>query len=367
MKIFLSPIGCEENNKLFLFIVLLTITIFERGCMNNTLYQWKVIETFDNEIVSIEFASPVKGWMSELLVEKTVKTEMWEEYKKGANRIQLTEDGGKTWQVIYESTGSLIEQLQYMDSTGWLLGVKSVYQEGQPHPNFMLFRSMNEGSYWEKFCELPVPHAVRGFHFFDEHKGYIWTLKKIFFTSNSGKQWKLITSEANISYKGRVYNVGQEQMIYFIANKKKEIKGINPWERKKVNFFLPNDVKAESILANPSQSMVYVIVKTSNKEIKILGYEHNQLIFKENIPIKKQDIIIQSFAYGEDLINLVGSTEAFFKSYYFYVRDQESWHEESIPGKKNFEHFIYWKNHAWAVRIALLKGHRELLQRQVLY
>jgi hypothetical protein len=127
----LSYIGYQENNKLFLLVILLIIITFEGGCMNNTLYQWEVIATFDNEITSIEFVSPTKGWISELQVEKTVKTEMWAEYQQGTNRIQLTEDGGKTWQVIYESAGSLIEQLQYIESKDWLLGVKSIYQPGQ--------------------------------------------------------------------------------------------------------------------------------------------------------------------------------------------------------------------------------------------
>ena len=362
----LSYIGYQENNKLFLLVILLIIITFEGGCMNNTLYQWEVIATFDNEITSIEFVSPTKGWISELQVEKTAKTEMWAEYQQGTNRIQLTEDGGKTWQVIYESAGSLIEQLQYIESKDWLLGVKSIYQPGQPRPNFRLYKSMDEGTHWEQFCELPVAHAIRGFHFFDENRGYIWTLKKIFFTSTGGKQWQLITSAADISYAGSIYNIGQEQMIYFITNQKKQIKGINPWEKRIVSFSLPDQAEAESILAHPSHPLVYVIVKTSSKELKMLGYDNNQLIIKENIPIKAQEMTIPAFTYGDNLINLVVSTLSFFKPYYFYVHDQEGWHKESISGKKNFEHFVYWKNHAWAIRIALLKGHRELWRRQII-
>ncbi|MDY6993192.1 MAG: hypothetical protein SVR94_11390 [Pseudomonadota bacterium] len=331
--------------------------------MNNTLYEWEMIKTFDNKIISIEFRSALKGWLSELQVEQTAKTAMWAEYQQGTNRIQLTEDGGKTWRVIYEAKSSLIEQLHYMDSKDWLLGVKSVYQQGQPRPHFKLYKSMDKGSHWEKFCELPVAHAIRGFHFFDANRGYMWTLKKIFFTSTAGKQWQLITSQADIAYTGNVYNVGSEQMIYFITHQKKQIRGINPWEKKIVNFSLPDYVEVESILAHPSQSLVYVIVKTPSKEINLLAYDNNQLILKENIPINKPEITIQAFAYRDDLINLVVSTLSFFKPYYFYVRDQQGWHQESISGKKNFEHFVYWKNHAWAVRIALLKGHRELWQR----
>ncbi|BAP57589.1 hypothetical protein THII_3292 [Thioploca ingrica] len=330
--------------------------------MGNISYKWEILGTFDNEILSLEFISPSKGWMSELLIDKTGEPEMWQEYKKGTNRIQVTGDGGKTWKIIYESPGSFIEQFQYMDTTRWLLGVKSTYQEGEGRPDFMLYKSIDEGHHWEAFCQLPVPHSIEGFYFFDDYKGYVWTLAKLFATSDRGKTWNLITS-TDMPYKtGKIYRIGLANFFYFIDNN--EVKKVNPWENTNIYLTLPIDFKAKDIFANPLQSKVYILGQTPSRW-HLLEYENDQLVSTEVVPIKEKQFELEAFVYGKNTFQVIGSTLSFFKPYHFYVKDPTAWHKESLSGKKNFEYFAFWENHTWAVRIALFQGNRELLHREI--
>jgi hypothetical protein len=350
----------KHITRLFLLSIFLVIIIGE-GCMNKPLYQWKVIRRFDNEIASIEFISPLKGWMSDFIFDNDADSKKsLAKYRWSTNRIQSTEDGGKTWKIIYQSSG-LIERLRYMNTLGGLLGIKVWYDDKmkQRPLHFMLYKSIDKGYNWEKICDLP--YATENFYFVNENNGYAWTLGKIFATSNQGKQWNLIATMNIIYRRGKLYNVGKDNFIYFIKNN--DAIGMNPWQNRKVTLALPNDFKPKDILANPSQSTVYVL-GVATQGWTLLVYKNNELISTELVPLE-QASNPESFAYGENILNLVGSTSSFFKPYHFYVKNQNGWHTESLSGSKNFEHFAYWGNHAWAIRIALLRGNRELLQRIV--
>ncbi|NJO16602.1 MAG: hypothetical protein HC877_12925 [Thioploca sp.] len=351
-----------NNYKILFIIISLSILIGIAKHMGNISYKWEILDTFDNEILSLEFISPSKGWMSALLMDKTSEPEMWQEYKKGINRITVTEDGGKTWEIVYESPGNFIEQLQYMDTTKWLLGVKSTYQEGKGHPDFMLYKSIDEGHHWEIFCQLPVPHSIEGFYFFDDYKGYVWTLEKLFATSDRGKTWSLIAL-IDVPYKtGKIYRIGPANFFYFIDNN--EIKKVNPWKNVNFSLTLPVNFKAKDIFSNPSQSKVYILGQTPSKWL-LLVYENDQLISTEVIPIKEKQFELEAFFCGKNTFQVIGSTLSFFKPYHFYIKNLTDWHKESLSGKKNFEYFAFWENHTWAVRIALFKGNRELLHREI--
>ena len=334
--------------------------------MHNDLYFGEIINSFHHEMVSLEFSSPVKGWLSEVVVKTEDLQEDRAEYTKGVNRIQQTTDGGKTWRMIYESPRTLIKQLHYMNGTNELWGVKSVYQKGQFRPHFMLYKSPDEGVHWDKVCELPVPYAIDGFTFFDEPHGYVWTLTKIFATSTGGKQWQLLTPAINPPSNEELINpIGPDQFMYFITRQIQEVKGINPWKKQELNLELPDLFEPQNVLADPAHPTVYVIGQIA-AQWQLLGYEQEQLSSQETVPIRERDFMIDVFAYGDNVINLVGlTTRSFLSSYYFYVRDVNGWHKEHPSGKKGFEHMVYWGNHAWAIRIALLKGYRELWRRRL--
>jgi len=334
--------------------------------MDNYRDKWQILKTFDSEIESLEFVSPVRGWMSDFIPKdkNDLPTgKLWAKYKQSINRIQITEDGGKTWKILYQESSGLIRHLQYMKETGWLLGIKVIACEGQEHPlHFMLYRSKNKGYHWEKVGDLP--YSTKGFYFFDEHQGYAWTLGQIFATSNAGNYWQPIASMDIIYKKGRISNIGNNQFIYFIENE--VVVKLNSWKNSRVVLPLPENFKPQDILANPSQAIVYVIGLQNNKWC-LLAYKNDKFISTEALPIQEKEFDVEVFAYGKDLLNLVGSTaSSFLKPYYFYVRDKNGWHKESLSGSKNFEQFAYWENHAWAVRIALLQGKRELLRRDMI-
>jgi len=331
--------------------------------MNNHIYKWEGLGTFRSEIESLEFISLFKGWMSDFIFNKQKgKIKRFRKYRQSINRIQITEDGGNTWKIIHQSESSgLMRYFQYINSIGWLLSIKVLYHEKQHPPlKFILYKSLDEGHKWEKVCDLP--YSTKGFYFFDEYNGYAWTLGKIFATSNQGKFWRLIASKDIIYKKGKSNNIGRDQIVYFI--KENNVKGLNPWKNIDIILPLPQDFKPENILTSPVVPTIYVL-GISKQGYMLLAYEKDRLISEELVPIKKwQQFKSESFTYGDDILNLVGSVQgSFFKSYYFYIRDERGWHEESLSGCKNFEHFAYWGNNAWAVRISLLKGKRELLWR----
>jgi len=330
--------------------------------MNSRTYEWEVVGNFRSEIESLEFVSLSKGLMSDFIFNKQ-KIERFAKYRHSINRIQLTEDAGKTWKIIHQSEScGLMRCFQHINSVGWLLSIKVVY-DGERHPplNFMLYKSVNEGYNWEKVCDLP--YSTKGFYFFDEYNGYAWTFGKIFATSNQGKFWKLVASTDIFYKKGKSNNIGKDQVIYYI--KGNNINGLNPWRNIDITLHLPEDFKPENILASPILPIIYVL-GGSSQGCMILTYEKNRLVSEEFVPIKEcLQFKSECFVSGGDLLNLVGSVQgSFFKSYYFYVRDKDGWHEESISGSKNFEHFAYWGNAAWAVRISLLYGRREIVKRR---
>ena len=361
-----NPSEVDDQSKYLIRLVLVIVglaTLIGIVYMNAPLYRWKILTTFDHEIESLEFISPSTGWLSEFIPNQERKDDdFWSEKRLGTNRLQLTQDGGRSWKIIYQATADgIFKQLRYVNTLKWLLGIKVIFPDRiEQRPKGMLYKSLDGGYQWEKIGDLPQGGAYE-IYFLNEQQGY-FVGDNLFFTSDGGKQWKFLATIENRLILAKRYYLGPNHFLYFINQG--IVTGINPWKNQTLNLVLPPHFQPREVLALPSKPIVYLIGELNSKWT-LLGYENGKRLSQEVVPIHEADFNVSAFTYGENLINLVGpATWSFFRPYYFYVRNSKGWYQESLSGFKNFELFAYCGNHAWAVRIALLKGHRELLRRQ---
>jgi hypothetical protein len=184
-------------------------------------------------------------------------------------------------------------------------------------------------------------------------------------TYNAGKTWHLIAKRKfdPMMSAELIQITDHERFIYFIENKK--VFGLNFWEGKKIQFPLPFGFDPEAVISKQSEETVYVLGKSADKWT-FLAFENNRLTVNETVPVEEKEFFVCSFAHGDNVINLVGTTMgSVFLTYYFYRRDADGWHRETISGSDNYHLFAYWGDMMWTQRVSLRRGTRELLIREV--
>lgn len=332
----------------------------------SSAYHWEVLGVFDHKVDSIEFVSPLKGWMSDFHVAGSAqsgkKPKLFSQYRQSIRRIRITKDGGRSWEVVHESPGRMLH-LQYSREMKVLQGIEIQFNEGiEPPLDYDLYESSDEGRRWEKVCDLP--NSTEGFRWLDEKRGYAWSLDKIYATSDKGWSWRQVASKQVVFTIRRSPCIGPDGMIYFIADGR--AKGLNPWDSTSVTLALPDGLEPKEISASTSSNRVFVLGTNGHQWNMIAFDQDKQVTDTETIPIREKQFRPAFLADGGDAMTLVGTTlGTHFPAYHFYIRDSSGWHRESIPDEKNFERLACLGRSAWAVRISLLLGKRQLLRRQI--
>jgi hypothetical protein len=329
---------------------------------NPSIQSWKMIQVSDDVVVSLHFISPLKGWMSDyIFTKKSDPQKPLAKYYLARNRLKKTEDGGKTWTMIYQSSG-IIENIYYENTLNTLFGLKIVLDPitRQPRLHFMAYKSSDNGFNWTKISDLP--NGTESFYFFNETDAYAWTLGKIFFTSDRGITWNLMAEMDLRSLKNTQKMPIKDKIIYWI--KKNKVIGMNPWSHTDYIIEQPLNFNPKRLLIDPLQAKFYIL-GIKEKKWFLLTYIDHQLV-KEELLSFSYKLHLEFFFYGKNRLHFVGSKFSYFKTYYFYSQNNTGWYSESLSGMKNSEHFSVWKHHMWAIRISLLKGRRELWHRKMI-
>jgi hypothetical protein len=315
------------------------------------MYKWQRLTDLPYNVETMEFASATVGWRVDELPRDHVGDDKY--------RLLTTADGGRTWEIIYR-TNDLIYKIRYMGEMKSLFAL--ILEEG-PQLKRKLCRSDDGGRTWKEVCQLSF--SAQGVYFFDDHNGYAWESNTVRATYNAGKTWHLIAKrEFDLIMSDELMQIiDHERFIYFIEDKK--VFKFNFWEGKKIQFPLPFGFDPEAVISKQSEETVYVLGKSADKWT-FLAFENNRLTVNETVPVEESKFSARSFAYGNNVINLVGSIRgAVFVTYYFYRRDADGWHRESISGSDNYHLFAYWGDMMWTQRVSLRRGTRELLFREI--
>jgi hypothetical protein len=315
----------------------------------NGMYKWQLLVDLKDDVESIEFASPTVGWKADY-----VRSE------KDFSRILKTEDGGKTWRVLYETDES-IYKIRYVPEIQTIFALQN--KRAKPKYIRSLRKSLDGGHSWKLVCLLSFP--AQGVYFFNENNGYAWTSNDIYGTSNKGESWhKFAETKLDFmeDYAGKRI-IGKDQFIYYIEDQK--VFGFNFWKGVLINLPLPMGFEPVAVTAKPTDTKVAVLCKESSRW-NLVEFENGQLLLTEPVPIREKEFRVRTFAYGDTVINLVGITSgSMFNSSHFYLRDKDGWQRESISGSNNYSAFAYCGDYAWAFRVALSRGTRELLFRDI--
>ena len=320
------------------------------------MYKWKRLADVKYDVKTMDFASATLGWRIEALPWDYAGADNLTVYRY---RLLKTSDGGRTWNIIFQ-TNERIYKIRYMYEMKCLY---ALILEDNSESRRKLCRSSDSGRTWKIVCYLSSP--VQGVYFFDEKNGYAWESNNIYGTYDSAETWHRFakTKFDILENYGQKQIFGKDRFIYYIEDR--NVYGFNFWEGKKIELPLPAGFEPEAVITRSSETTVYVIGKKSNKWT-FLTFEDTHLTSNESVPVKEKSFDISFFAYGDNVINLVGTTTgAFFNTSYFYRRDSEGWHKESISGSNNYSHFAYWGDNMWAQRVSLRRGTRELLCREV--
>jgi hypothetical protein len=339
-----------------LLFTILVVGIFLMNIVNtrSEMYQWERLTDLPYDVKTMEFASAAVGWRVDALPEDHVDGGT---QAAGSCRLLSTANGGKTWNVIYQ-TNDRIYKIRYMRKMKCLL---AIMLEKNPELKRKLYKSTDGGHTWNEVCLFPFP--AQGVYFFNEKDGYAWGSNSLYGTYDSAKTWHPIaeTRFSTLEHHEQMQIIGKNRSIFFIEHQR--VYALNFWDGNKITLPLPVGFEPEAVIAKSSGSKVYVFGKLSDKWT-FLEFENNQLILTETVPIKEKEFQVSSFAYGNHVINLVGSTRgAVFLTYYFYRRDTDGWHKESISGTNNYSLFSYWGDNVWTVRVSLRHGTRELFFR----
>lgn len=88
--------------------------------------------------------------------------------------------------------------------------------------------------------------------------------------------------------------VGNDKSVYFIEDQK--VYKFNFWKGEKLHLPLPEELDPEAVIVNPK---------------------------------KEKEFSPGVFSYGDNLINLIGTTTgSFFNNYHFYIRDTNEWNKK---------------------------------------
>jgi photosystem II stability/assembly factor-like uncharacterized protein len=162
---------------------------------------WKIIQTpqpKDAHIVSLYYSNEELGWLAFQNDDDKSNVHVW---------LYNTKDGGKTWQLQFEESEVLLNQMVFLDEkTGWLVGMKYT---GIGPLRFIpcLYYTLDQGKRWRD-----VAGSLNNLIFKDENAGLIQTnnaivgvsaenvmtatvltsAKQIYRTSDNGATWEYI-------------------------------------------------------------------------------------------------------------------------------------------------------------------------------
>jgi hypothetical protein len=343
------------TNKRTLICLLMVLAagffLFKTLNARSEMYKWQRLTDLPYKVKTMDFASATVGWRVDELPRDFVGDHKY--------RLLTTSDGGRTWNILYR-TNERIYKIRYMHEMKSLF---ALVLEESPELKRKLSRSDDGGRTWKEVCQLSF--SAQGVYFFDDYNGYAWSRNKIKATYNAGKTWHLIAKkkiDGLVRY-GQMQITGNNRYIYFVEDQK--VFGFNFWQGKKIALPLPLGFDPEAVIAKWSEEIVYVLGKLADKWT-FLAFEDGRLMLNESVPVEEKEFLLSSFTYGDNVINLVGSTRGdFFVTSYFYRRDVDGWHKESISGSDNYHLFAYWSDKMWTQRVSLRRGTRELLIREV--
>jgi hypothetical protein len=346
------------NKILWLFIFIIVVAaIFKIFNAGSDMYKWKLLADVKYDIETMEFVSATRGWRVEGLPWDFKENDKLAVYRY---RLSETSDGGKTWNILYQ-TNDYIYKIRYMHEMKCLYGLML---EDNPELKRKLCKSTDGGRTWMTVCYLQS--SVQGVYFFNDKNGYAWGSNSIYGTYDSAQTWHFIskTKFSILEDHEQMQIIGKDRFIYYVEDSK--VYGFNFWDGQRIELPLPAGFEPEAVIARSTGTTIYVLGKILSKWT-FLTFENTHLILNESVPIEEKNFDTSSFAYGDNVINVVGTTRGdFFLTYYFYHRDSKGWHKESISGSNNYSKFAYWGDYMWAHRVSLRRGTRELLFREVI-
>lgn len=324
--------------------------------MSESPYRWEELTTPSGEIVALEFASADKGWASELSETRVEGGEtVGSKYHGAITHLKRTLDGGRTWTELYTNANTF-ERLRYDGRSKTLMAIRVSNETPNGPFRLTLVGSDDDGAHWEECCELP--DGAEDYRFLDVSRGYAWTLMEIYATWDGGAQWQQIAVMDSIGI-ARTENIGPQGIIYFIQSH--QVIGKDPWQHTSLAIPLPKDFEPRMLSASQTENLLFVLGRHLERW-SVLTWRDNHVVALDEVP-PQDGWEPEVFVYSGGILNLVSADRSYLRRYRFQVRDREGWHLQSISGKRNFEQFAFWGGSAWATRIALLAGRRQLWYR----
>jgi hypothetical protein len=268
---------------------------------------------------------------------------MWEEERTAIGRLWITQDGGAQWRLVHEAPGRLVVTQALAD--GFLV-VREVYTEGRTPP----LRHQLEllvPSHEAKVLGV-IPALVREICFITPARGYVCTVRDVYWTENGGRDWRKVSTRTADPFTGKLQSVAADGSIYFIRSNR--VFEYSPTSRVELPVVPVPNLEVEAVSVDREKAVVLIAGKRQGEWVSV---SVSKDLPGEILPIggaDADDLGHTMHAENGQATLVTISTARFLPRYASFLYQGGRWRREDTGDARNFGALAFAGGRVWVAR-----------------